>query len=600
MKTALRALLIACSLTLGVISNSNAAENQTLTILPVSEATTSRKAGAMALVRWQASGVEPGSLLTIGWRKKFSPDYYPPESLLLPLTDAPGGAWVKLPPAPGDYEAFGIIHGTQFNGDFRWLGAMVERLANDEKLRKQVRDAAAGGQSRYFVLAGLMDEREIDVFAEKSEAQGWFEKAIANGKNDSFALLIMGRSLATDDASEDDKKKGVKLFLKASALGNVEAMMALAASAYSQPGIGESENYIETYSWIRKAADAGDPGAMGVMGLAYKEGYGGIPEDAVEAVKWYRKAGELGDDYALNALGDCYDKGIGVPEDVVEAIKWYRRASDLGNSEAMRNIAICHQFGRGLPKDMTAAAQWMRKAADSGDAGAMLVLGLYHKNGAGVPKDETMALKWLLKSANLGNVAAMNEIGLFILQGIGVPQELGSAVEWYRKAADLGDSNAMMNLGVSYLEGDGVPKDVAEAVKWYRKAGGLSDTNAMVHLGACYEEGDGVVKDIAEALKWYRKASDLGNHEAMLRLGWCYVTEIGMDQAQGVGWLRKSADLGNTDAMWTLGQLYEIGSGVAKNETEALKWYRKGAAGGDEESRRAIDRIVPLVPLPVK
>jgi serine/threonine-protein kinase len=46
------------------------------------------------------------------------------------------------------------------------------------------------------------------------------------------------------------------------------------------------------------------------------------------------------------------------------------------------------------------------------------------------------------------------------------------------------------------------------------------------------------------------------------------------DEAYG---LFMNSDLGNKDVQWRLGLMYEYGHGVAKNASEAVKWYRKAA-----------------------
>lgn len=37
--------------------------------------------------------------------------------------------------------------------------------------------------------------------------------------------------------------------------------------------------------------------------------------------------------------------------------------------------------------------------------------------------------------------------------------------------------------------------------------------------------------------------------------------------------------------------MYEYGKGVAKDKTEAAKWYRKAAEQGDENAQKALRRL---------
>jgi TPR repeat protein len=52
---------------------------------------------------------------------------------------------------------------------------------------------------------------------------------------------------------------------------------------------------------------------------------------------------------------------------------------------------------------------------------------------------------------------------------------------------------------------------------------------------------------------------------------------VAKDETEAVEWYRKAAEQGNVDAQFRLGVWYRHGTGVAKDETEAVVWYRKAA-----------------------
>jgi TPR repeat protein len=56
---------------------------------------------------------------------------------------------------------------------------------------------------------------------------------------------------------------------------------------------------------------------------------------------------------------------------------------------------------------------------------------------------------------------------------------------------------------------------------------------------------------------------------------------VAKDEAEAVKWYRKAAEQGNAGAQFNLGFCYAYGQGVVKNEAEAVKWYRKAAEQGD-------------------
>ena len=54
----------------------------------------------------------------------------------------------------------------------------------------------------------------------------------------------------------------------------------------------------------------------------------------------------------------------------------------------------------------------------------------------------------------------------------------------------------------------------------------------------------------------------------------------------------KFAKQGIIDAQFNLGTLYEYGIGMEQNYQEALKWYEKAAAQGDNEAQERIERLL--------
>jgi hypothetical protein len=69
----------------------------------------------------------------------------------------------------------------------------------------------------------------------------------------------------------------------------------------------------------------------------------------------------------------------------------------------------------------------------------------------------------------------------------------------------------------------------------------------------------------------------------MTQMGAMYANGRGVakDEAEAVRWYRKGAEAGNIDAMLNLASMLAGGNGVAKDDAEALRWYRKGAAAGN-------------------
>ena len=64
-----------------------------------------------------------------------------------------------------------------------------------------------------------------------------------------------------------------------------------------------------------------------------------------------------------------------------------------------------------------------------------------------------------------------------------------------------------------------------------------------------------------------------------------YLRGLGVtkDETEALKWFRKSAERDNAMAQGSLGWMYDKGLGVTKDDAEALKWYHKAAEQGDAD-----------------
>lgn len=95
-------------------------------------------------------------------------------------------------------------------------------------------------------------------------------------------------------------------------------------------------------------------------------------------------------------------------------------------------------------------------------------------------------------------------------------------------------------------------------------------------VSSCFELGD------SARAACYRKGAEQGDADAQLLLGNMYAagTGVAKDDVEAVQWYRKAADQGNAAAQNNLGRMYEDGRGVAKDDSQAVQWYRKAADQG--------------------
>jgi uncharacterized protein len=123
-----------------------------------------------------------------------------------------------------------------------------------------------------------------------------------------------------------------------------------AVFASAQKGIDAFQRgkYDEAVKYLQPAAEAGDAGAMYVLGQMYASGRG-IAKDEKAATELFLKAANLGDANAQQSLGSALMLGEGIEQDMVEALKWFIISGRAGNKDA---ISYAQKVGRFLSRDM--------------------------------------------------------------------------------------------------------------------------------------------------------------------------------------------------------------------------------------------------------
>jgi TPR repeat protein len=79
----------------------------------------------------------------------------------------------------------------------------------------------------------------------------------------------------------------------------------------------------------------------------------------------------------------------------------------------------------------------------------------------------------------------------------------------------------------------------------------------------------------------------------MCNLGNMYAEGCGVakDEREAVSWYRKAAERGSTGAMYNLGLMYAKGRGMAKDDIESYAWFSTASAFGDQDARECRDLV---------
>ncbi len=136
---------------------------------------------------------------------------------------------------------------------------------------------------------------------------------------------------------DSDDPAGLDLLKQAATLGYAPAQLQL-AGLYQDGGKGVTVNPVEARTWMKRAAEGGDPRGMHAYGMYLFQGVGGAV-NTQEAMTWLTKAAELGLVDSQFNIAKLYETGEGgVRTDPIAAFKWYLIASRAGDGDAQAAV----------------------------------------------------------------------------------------------------------------------------------------------------------------------------------------------------------------------------------------------------------------------
>ena len=158
------------------------------------------------------------------------------------------------------------------------------------------------------------------------------------------------------------------------------------------------------------------------------------------------------------------------------------------------------------------------------------------------------------------------------------------ALALIKPQAEAGDGRAAALVG--YLN-EVRFNNIGEGVRWYKKGMELNDSLAHSNMALIYYR----MTDYKLAAKTYEKASQLGDTGADAMLGNMYLNGIYFkrDYKKALVYIQKADN--DPHALTDLAICYENSYGVARDMNKAIELYKRGAAGGNEYAKRALERL---------
>lgn len=160
------------------------------------------------------------------------------------------------------------------------------------------------------------------IAQDKEQAFHWYQEAAKLGNKE--AQLLLAYAYEQGECVVQDREKAMNLYR------NI-AKETVFAPCFAIGGWDKSGLWDGFITDVMKETDASTAYGMSQRGYAYEKGIAGVEKDIKQAIAWYQKAAEAGDPYAMLILGDAHAIGEYVEKDEEKAMALYRKAAEAGS-----------------------------------------------------------------------------------------------------------------------------------------------------------------------------------------------------------------------------------------------------------------------------
>lgn len=133
--------------------------------------------------------------------------------------------------------------------------------------------------------------------------------------------------------------------------------------------------------------------------------------------------------------------------------------------------------------------------------------------------------------------------------------DYATALREFRRSAEEGLHLAQYNLGVMYYTGQGVEQSYDTAYHWLSQSAAQGHLNSMFNLATMYYNGQGV-------------------NSSLMRIWPLSLISRRQNLQNAAAWYREAADYEHPGAQYNLATMYEAGTGVERDLTQAYVWAR--------------------------
>lgn len=158
-------------------------------------------------------------------------------------------------------------------------------------------------------------------FGDRKRAAELLQQAADVGNR--LAQFNYAQLLLSDDATIKGEERAVSYFEKAAKAGLADAQYAM-AQVHREGAGGKAQDEAELRRWLEQAARQGHPPAQIELGSMLAEAL--EEKSQKEGFSWLMRAAAAGNPAAQNRVAKLYRAGVGVEPDRIAAASWYLRA----------------------------------------------------------------------------------------------------------------------------------------------------------------------------------------------------------------------------------------------------------------------------------
>ncbi len=431
---------------------------------------------------------------------------------------------------------------------------------------------AAAKRERHFAfdyLDVVMSLNRDDAVSAYPSARRNYARSIVRDLSNNGAVMGADMLAVLEARQMDDAKEKAARLRPAAEIGGLVSSQHWLELCHAKPFDGCGEGVVDA---LLPQVEKGYGLPTVMLALAYAQGVG-VAKDEGAAMKLLDRAGGImGQSQATVAFAREYvvTDNEGFPSGLVSRLEalaaqddpyaWtllaartmrgakdgrmtqtqaaaLRRHADAGVTAATRVLAA-DLLQANQPAD---AFPLLLKAAEAGDVESQLLLSEHYQDGEGVPKDSALAQRWRLQAAAGGSSEAMLSLG----EQSSEDQAWVQAQEWFRSAAIFGSDWGAILLAYLYTEGhEGLDGDADRAVRILESMDTPASRRALAYV---YTDVDGVPKDTSKAVALLRQDAERGDDESArdLGLGWLEGRFGKVDETEALRWLKKGLDAGD-------------------------------------------------------